>query len=196
MADSVIQVEPPVEDVPAEPRVVEARPATCLGVQGRGPPGTTDFHDRIDALFRLATRLQAEAVVSGHGFALGPLETLWWSDEGPLEAVPRAAWRWLHLVRIPDTTTVHDLERARQNAPGGDPVHDVRLEPLDEGTCVQAMHRGPYDEVGATYARMMAFAAREGYGPAGRVHEVYLDDPATPPADLRTVCRVPVRRLP
>ena len=56
------------------------------------------------------------------------------------------------------------------------------------------MHVGPYDQVGAAYARIHEAAAERGLVLVGPGHEVYLSDPRrVAAARLRTVVRVAAR---
>lgn len=70
---------------------------------------------------------------------------------------------------------------------------------FDEGTVVQAMHRGPYDDEPATVAMMDAYAADQGYEldfTQRHHHEIYLGDPRRgKPENLKTVIRHPVKPM-
>jgi hypothetical protein len=71
---------------------------------------------------------------------------------------------------------------------------DVRLETVDEGLCVQALHIGPYKEEHHTNHLLRDFIARSGLRPCGLHHEIYLNDPnRTAPDRLRVILRQPVR---
>ncbi len=76
---------------------------------------------------------------------------------------------------------------------------DVTLKELSGGDFAVALHEGPYDQIGSTYAELFAHVAREPVGgkqwrlgdPPSR--EVYLNDPRkTKPQDLRTEIWMPV----
>jgi effector-binding domain-containing protein len=57
------------------------------------------------------------------------------------------------------------------------------------------MHHGPYDGVGQTYEQLGRWIAENGYEIAGPSEEVYLSNPQeTPPAELLTEVRFPVRK--
>jgi hypothetical protein len=73
----------------------------------------------------------------------------------------------------------------------------LRLETYHEGLAVQIMHIGSYDDEAPTIQRMHhAFMPQNGYGPAGKHHEIYLGDPRkVAPEKLKTVLRQPVRRV-
>lgn len=186
MNGQALQKEPAHHVVPPEPTFVEARPATYLAMEGSGPP--TLPGPRVDALLRVATTVQTEAFSNGRGFALGFLESLWWA--------PTDGWeRWMHLVRVPAFVTDEQVQRARERIPGDTRLLDgVHVERMDEGTCLQALHVGTRDEVHSTYEVLRRLARTSSLELAGPAHEVHLDDPAeVARADMRTVCRLPVR---
>jgi len=63
-------------------------------------------------------------------------------------------------------------------------------------TVAVATHVGPYDKAGEAVAKMTAWAAAQGYDPAGPVLERYLDQnpDAVPEKDLRTEIWIPCRK--
>lgn len=72
---------------------------------------------------------------------------------------------------------------------------DIRLESLTEGSCVQTLHVGPFDEEGDVLARMHhRFIPDKGFRMVGKHHEIYFSDPRKAvPEKLRTILRQPVR---
>lgn len=82
--------------------------------------------------------------------------------------------------------------------PGDQPaIARLRLEPFEEGLCVQMMHLGPYATEPGSVDRMHAFAAQQGYharlGSGGKHHEIYLSDPRkAAPEKMKTVLRHPI----
>ena len=71
---------------------------------------------------------------------------------------------------------------------------EVKLATIDEGTCAQMLHVGPYGREKETVDKMVAFAASTGFVPQGRHHEIYLSDPRrVAPERLKTILRLPVR---
>ncbi len=63
-------------------------------------------------------------------------------------------------------------------------------------TVAAAVHVGPYDEAGAAIAKIMAWAAANGYAATGPILERYLDQnpSAVDPSKLRTEIWVPVAK--
>jgi hypothetical protein len=71
----------------------------------------------------------------------------------------------------------------------------MRLEPFQEGLCMQIMHIGPYDTEPATIEKMNGFARENGYRLRGKHHEIYLGDPRrAKPDKLKTVLRHPIEK--
>lgn len=74
-----------------------------------------------------------------------------------------------------------------------DAVHDLELP---GGEVAQAMHTGPYDTLGETYAALEAWMGEHELRPAGPPWESYLSDPGTEPdpQQWRTLVCWPVTR--
>jgi effector-binding domain-containing protein len=66
------------------------------------------------------------------------------------------------------------------------------LTELPAGTFASVTHVGPYDALGTAYDELEAWIGREGYAIDGPPREVYLSEPGTPPADIRTMVEFPV----
>ena len=121
----------------------------------------------------------------------------------PLESLigaPRAAGAavdageplpWKLLLRIPAFVRASDLSAVCQGRDGPGPE---RIEELREGRCIQALHVGPLTDVTTTVDRLRGSAADLDLVVRGRLHAVWLSDPArTPPERRRTLVRLPVK---
>jgi len=112
---------------------------------------------------------------------------------------PKDKWSWRLLIRTPDFIGKRELEAARRQLAEkgkGPLVNEVELTTLNENQCVQMLHTGPYDREPETILQMEAFAAEQGYRFDGLHHEIYLSDPRrVAPERLRTILRIPVRRV-
>ena len=73
---------------------------------------------------------------------------------------------------------------------------EVEAGELDGGPAVVAVHGGPYDQLGETYAAMERWMEQNGLRPGGAAWEYYVTDPAEhpDPADWRTEIYWPVAR--
>lgn len=183
---------------PRNPVLMKVPRAQYLAIEGRGEPGGAEFEACIGALYAVAFTIKMTRKFAGkQDYAVCKLEGLWWADgTHNLGTVPPKSWCWKLLIRTPQfigpaqlkAAVAALLERGKDAR-----VKEVRLEKLDEGACVQALHVGPYDQVGTTIEKMRAFAQEMNYSFSGLHHEIYLSDPRrVAPERLRTIVREPV----
>ena len=181
------------------PQIVDVPPLPYLMIDGEGAPESPAFAEAVAALYPAAYTLKFHCKTTGKGdFTVGPLEALWWADDmTSFVAGARGDWRWTVMIMQPDfvsnddlTATMAALEKKKKKAA----IHDhLRLATLKEGKVVQVLHLGPYSEEGPIIANMHAFAQDQGFGLAGKHHEIYLSDVRrTSPEKLKTVLRQPV----
>ena len=172
-----------------------------LMVDGAGDPDTAPaWADALRTVYPVAYRLRALSRSRyQRDHTVMPLEALWWSDDMATFTTARdeARWKWTVLNAVPDWLTAEDLDVARaavERAGGAPALGALRLEPYDEGRCVQTLHVGPYDDEGPVLAAMHdEFLPAHGLTRTGRHHEIYLGDARrTAPERLRTVLRLPV----
>ncbi len=168
--------------------------ATFLSFEGRGEPGGSAFQSGIEQLYSLAYTTKFMLKNSGKiDFGVGKLECLWHMDN--LESIPRTEWPWQLIVRIPDQVTEGDLKKARLEIQQRRHLDTsaVRRWTWKEGRCVQVLHVGPYDEVGATFQQLDEYARSRGLQARSPGHEIYISDPGrVAPAKLKTLVRLPV----
>lgn len=186
---------------PKKPMLVDVAAGTYLTIQGRGRPGGEEFTAKVGALYAVAYTIKMTRKFDGlQDYVIGKLEAQWWSDQGPdFTDVPQDEWLWKMMIRTPEIVEEDEIEQAAATLLGKGKdaaVGDVRLELLAEGPSVQMLHVGPYEQEGDTVSQMVAFAEEQGYQPHGLHHEIYLSDPRrVPPERLKTILRVPVRRV-
>jgi hypothetical protein len=187
---------------PADAFVRVVAPAVpYLMVDGHGDPNTApEYVLAVESLYTTAYALKFAAKARGKDFVVAPLEGLW-SAPDPLSFTARRKheWRWTMMIMVPQGVTHDDFMAARDKAEGkrGALAESLRLETLEEGLCLQALHIGSYDDEGPLLARLHSeVMPAGGYDFAGPHHEVYLSDPRkTAPEKLRTVLRQPVRQI-
>ena len=181
--------------------IVDLPPMRYLMVDGHGDPNTSDeYGDAVAAVFGVAYKLKFLSKGElGRDYVVMPLEGLWWSDDMAAFTSERdkSRWSWTMMSLVPEWLDDGHVERAREAvvAKGGSPgLGRLRLEELAEGTCVQTLHVGSYDDEAPVLAEMHdGFIPGAGLRMRGRHHEVYLADPRrTAPEKLRTILRQPV----
>lgn len=182
-------------------RVVDVPAQQYLMVDGHGDPNSSqEYADALAALYPVAYKLKfASKVQLDRDYVVMPLEALWWADDmaSYTSARDKTLWQWTAMILTPDwITDVHFdaavAEVRRKASP--DALGKVRLETLDEGTCVQTLHVGSYDDEAPVLAAMHdEFIPSAGFAMTGKHHEIYLSDPRrVEPAKLRTILRQPV----
>lgn len=174
-----------------------------LAVDGRGDPETSqEFADAAEALFPLAYTLKFSGKKNdGRDFVVGPMSALWRSEvKDAFVTGERDKWEWTLLLPLPGWITDAEVEAAREDvAAKKNPaaLGLVRVLELDEGLCIQLLHRGPYADEAPALARMHnEFMPANGLEFNGDHHEIYLNFPGrTAPEKLKTILRQPVRRV-
>ena len=171
-----------------------------LMADGHGDPNASpDYARAVEALYSAAYALKFACKAQGRDFVVAPLEGLW-SAADPSSFVERRKhdWDWTMLIMVPDFIDDAAFAGAREKAASklGQLPPSLRLEALEEGLCLQALHIGSYDEEGPLLARLHeAIIPAGGYAFAGPHHEIYLGDPRkTAPSKLKTILRQPVRK--
>ncbi|HEY8453418.1 MAG: GyrI-like domain-containing protein [Micromonosporaceae bacterium] len=181
--------------------VVEVPPLTYLAVDGSGDPNTSpEYAAAVEALYTLAYTVKARSRTRlGRDFVVAPLEGLWRAEDmSAFVRRDKASWQWTMLIALPDWVGGDEVDAARAEALRKKhlPALDrVTIRTLTEGTSVQILHIGPYDDEGPTIERLhRTYLPEHRLVPNGDHHEIYLSDPRrTAPAKLRTILRQPVR---
>jgi hypothetical protein len=171
-----------------------------LMIDGHGDPNTGAFTEATAALYPLAYRLKfASKQDLGRDYVVMPLEGLWSAADMDWFTASRdkSRWDWTLMIMVPDWVDRKMVAAALdQITAKASPrrLHDVRLETLSEGQCVQTLHIGPYDDETETLARMHhEFIPDNRLRMTGKHHEIYLSDARRlPPEKLRTILRQPV----
>ena len=183
---------------PRKPVIVTIKKANYLAIEGSGAPGSDLFQKCIGALYSAAFTIKMTRKFAGlQDYAVCKLEGLWWADsKTPFLDLPKDQWRWKLMIRTPDFIATKDLKAALEalrKRGKGVGVDRVRLEAISEGSCVQMLHFGPYDDEPETIELMRAHAAANKKKFCGLHHEIYLSDPRRVPANrLKTILRQPI----
>lgn len=166
----------------AAPSFVEVPAMTFAAVVGTGAPGEEDgAYSRAVGLlyaFSYTVKMSKKGAWQPEGyfdFVVPPLEGLWWAGAGAFDGsaiVDKSKLSWVSLIRQPDFVTPDAFERACALLAAKKPElassiekGDLRLVRFAEGACVQAMHKGSYDEEPATVARLSAYMDANGFEP-------------------------------
>lgn len=179
---------------------IDVPPISYLMVDGHGDPNTVPAYKRaVESLYATAYTIKFHSKADGRDFVVAPLEGLWSArDPGSFTSRRKDEWDWTMMIMMPDFVDDGSFRRGRTRAAEKlDALPEsLRLETVEEGLCLQALHVGSYDDEGPLLAKLHGeIMPAEGYDFGGRHHEIYLGDPRrTPPEKLKTLLRQPVRQ--
>lgn len=192
-----------------EPEIIDVPKMLFVMVDGEGAPegsddASTEFQEAMGVLFGIVYTIKFwdkkfDPPAGYDKFSMPPIDGLWWTKSGKeFDSKKPDDWKWTIMLRVPEFVTqeffdqvVHEVSDKKQS----DIYKKARLEHLAEGSSVQLMHIGPYDQEGPNIKKMHNFATENGYKLVGKHHELYFGDPRrTAPEKLRTILRQPVQK--
>ncbi|AXY78088.1 hypothetical protein D3H65_30655 [Paraflavitalea soli] len=189
----------------AKPKLVTIEQASFLSICGKGDPSGPGFAARIEALYATAYTIKFAWKGRGKDFVVAKLEGQWWYDqvryagvrmeEAPTK-IARSEWEYRLLIRLPEFVSEKDVAMAADvvlQKKGIVLVSEIGFLEMKEGTCVQMLHVGPFDQEPVSLQVMKAFMEERGLRQNGLHHEIYLSDFRKVEAGkLRTILREPV----
>ena len=193
-----------------KPSIVVIPKMNYLAVRGKGNPNEEngEYKNSIGFLYAIAFTIKmsykGSHKIDGYfDYVVPPLEGFWWqNDSDEIDYTHKENFNFISLIRLPDFVKKTDFDWAVQEATKKKGVDFSKVEFLtyNEGTCVQCMHIGSYDNEPETVALMHDFMQLNGYEldvTENRYHhEIYLSDPRKCAVEkLKTVIRQPIRKI-
>lgn len=193
------------------PAMVDIPKMNYIAISGAGNPNDEDgdYQRALGILYPVAYALKmsykTDYKIKGFfEYVVPPLEGLWWTDQDSgCDFSDKSAFRWVAMIRIPDFVNAKDVEWAKDEVTRkkGLDCSSLDFMSLEEGPCAQIMHIGPYDTEPESLEILDKFIESNGYlkdiSPLRRHHEIYLSDPRKcRPEKIKTVLRIPVRKMP
>ena len=181
--------------------IIEVPDLQYLMIDGEGDPNTSqDYAASIEALYSVAYKLKfASKRDLERDYVVPPLEALWWADDMDFftDRRDKSQWKWTLMLMTPDWIDQAMFEAAveqSQSAKTSEKLADIRLETFSEGTCVQTLHVGSFEDEAPVLEEMHSeFIPEQGLAETGKHHEIYFSDfRKVAPAKLRTILRQPV----
>jgi len=181
-------------------QIIDLPVTNYLMIDGHKGPASAEFAQAIEALYPVAYGLKfLSKQTLDKDYVVPPLEALWWADNWAVftKEFDQSQWDWSVMIMVPPwiTSDMYDavvaLVREKKNPPSLERLSCVEL---DEGQCVQTLHKGPFSEEGAVLQEMHeSFIPDQGLKMQGKHHEIYFNDfRKTAPEKLRTLLRQPV----
>ena len=182
---------------PSKPMIINVPEMTFIAVDGCGDPNTSaEYKEALEILYGLSftikmSKMNGTQPEGYFEYVVPPLEGLWSVDDGEFDGTnvtDKSLFRWTSMIRQPEFVTDEVFEAAKSVLQKKKPHLDVskaKLITLDEGLCVQMMHKGCYDDEPASIEKMREYAAENGYhedfSESRLHHEIYLSDPRKNP---------------
>ena len=196
-----------------KPQIVHIPKMQFIAVRGKGNPNESDgdYQAALSILYAISytikmSKMGDRRIEGFFDYVVPPLEGFWWQEENGI-IVPgfdykdKSSFHWISLIRLPDFVRQKDFDWAKEKvvAKKGLDSSRAELKTIEEGECVQIMHKGSYDDEPASIKLMDEFAETNGwlldFSDTRLHHEIYLSDPRkTSVEKLKTVIRHPVRK--
>lgn len=167
-------------------------------IDGKGDPGNGKSAEAAKWLYSVVHLVKPFVKERmGKNFVEPPLEYQFWADnERDFIEGNKEKWHWRAMIVFIDWITQKQFEEAvaKVEQKLGLAPETLRLKNLHEGKCVQIMHVGDYNEVGAICEKLYSqYLPENNLEPNGYYHEIYLNDPTrTSPDKRKIVIRQPV----
>ena len=192
-----------------KPVLVSIPTMNYIAINGHGDPNDEkgEYKDALSLLYSIAFTLKMSYKTDYHiegyfSYVVSPLEGLWWqNNSNTIDYQHKEDFNWISMIRLPDFITKKDVDWAitTANAKKQKSHSQVYFFTLEEGLCVQCMHRGSFDDEPATLELIHSYIDNNDLltdiSETRRHHEIYLSDPRKCKAEnIKTVLRIPVRK--
>lgn len=189
-----------------KPEQINVPKYSYFAIKGKGNPNNDEFAEYIGVLYSLsyAVRMSHKSEVvpdNYYEYTVYPLEGIWdiaetekTNDNGELN---KDKLVFNLMIRQPKFVTVQFakeiIERTKIKKPHK-LLEEVEFISIDEGHCVQIMHKGSYDEEPKSFEKMNGYCVDNKLRRIGMQHrEIYLNDARKVEASkLKTVIRIQV----
>lgn len=193
---------------PRKPGIVTVPEMHFIAVNGKGDPNEPEgeYKAALGMLYAIAFTIKmsykgSHKIEGYFPYVVPPLEGLWrQGDGGMIDYAHKENFEWTSMIRLPEFVTGEEFDWAIREATEKkkQDFSKVQFFTYDEGTCVQCMHIGSYDEEPETIRLMQEYMREQGYeedfSDSRLHHEIYLSDPRRVALEkLRTVVRHPVK---
>lgn len=191
-----------------KPTLIKVPAMNFFMIDGKGIPDSDEYHSAMQSLYSFTFTIKMSKMTGNQPpgyfeYVVPPLEGLWSCEDGPLAFEKKDQWIWTSMIRQPEFVTqevyLNTSDEIAKKKPEID-VTKVRFETLEEGLCVQIMHKGPYNEEQSSIDQILQYIEENNlqvdFESGRRHHEIYLSDPRRcKPENLKTVIRYPVKKI-
>jgi hypothetical protein len=191
-----------------EPEFIKVPPFSFFLIEGNGDPNDKSFGEYISILYSLsyAVKMSSRNGLAPKGYfeyTVYPLEGIWDISEEAKKlnhkSLDKSTLVFKLMIRQPAFVTndfaKETIERTRNKKPH--PLFENAIfKVIEDGDCVQMLHRGSYNEEPESFRIMENYCMLNGYARQSKIHrEIYLSDARkVSPEKLKTVLRFSVSK--
>jgi len=170
-------------------------------LSGCGNPNSEKFGEEIGILYSLsyAVKMLPKQNIIPQGYfdyTVFPLEGVWdlMDSARTSDVLDKDSLMYTIMIRKPDfvTNEIAEMVIKKTKDKKPNPLYDkVKFETMEEGFCVQMLHKGSYDSEPESFAKMEAYCSENSLQRISKTHrEIYLTDARrTVPEKQKTVLR-------
>ena len=191
-----------------KPETVDIPEFKYFTIDGEGNPNSDAFPEYIGVLYSLsyAVKMSYKKGIEPDGYfdyAVYPLEGVWDIKEDAKKnftgTIKKDDLIFKLMIRQPDFVDLDFVDKIMALTKEKKPhelLDSVKFETINEGTCVQMLHLGSYDNEPESFNTMEDFAIAQRLKRFSKIHkEIYLNDARkTAPEKLKTVLRFQVAK--
>lgn len=191
-----------------KPEIIEIPAYKYFTIEGEGNPNSESFPEYIGVLYSLSygVKMSYKKGIEPEGFydyTVYPLESFWDIKEDAKknynDTINKDDFVFKLMIRQPgfvDKTFANKILELTKEKKPHELLDSVKFETLNEGTCVQMLHLGSYDDEPKSFKIMEEFTTEQGMKRLSEVHkEIYLTDATkVAPEKLKTVLRFKVKK--
>ncbi|NCB42631.1 MAG: hypothetical protein EOM59_08430 [Clostridia bacterium] len=189
------------------PETISVPAMKFFTLHGFGNPNSEKFGEEIGILYSLsyAVKMLPKKNIIPQGYfeyMVFPLEGVWDLMESARmsDVLDKDSLMYTIMIRQPDFVTDEIaemvIEKTKEKKPN--PLYDmVKFETIEEGLCVQMLHKGAYDSEPESFAKMESYCLENNLQRISKTHrEIYLTDARkTAPEKQKTVLRFKIESV-
>ncbi|MBX2840278.1 MAG: GyrI-like domain-containing protein [Flammeovirgaceae bacterium] len=190
--------------IPAnKPEVIEVPKFKFLTINGEGNPNMESFTNYIEVLYTLSYGIKMSPkkgmeLKGFYDYTVYPLEGVWDINEKAKKnfngLINKDDLVFKLMIRQPDFVHADFVGIIREMTIKRKPLEllrEVSFEEIEEGKCIQMLHKGSFDNEPETFKVMEEFAETNGLKRVSKIHrEIYLSDTRkVAPEKLKTTLR-------
>jgi hypothetical protein len=177
--------------------VVKMPAIKFIMVDGIGNPDVEEFKNKVKVLRLLFKEIKEYEKKQGVSCHSSPIEGMWDTyDNSHFDVTRKSMIKFTLMMALPENISEEILMMLKEEVAtksNNSYIFDVYFRVLEEGKCVQLLHRGPYNTDINSTKKIMEYITVENLKLVGLHHEIYLNNAEkVAPEDLKMIVRYAV----